>query len=455
VVRRTKTCGAWHFKQHSRVSAGKSFSDECTACLREGVACAVSCHPSAAATLVDSITNPMTLITAVKVPLAVVVSLYQNTCQKDGDVFRLFDRVRNGKAEDLEALRTSAAGSSALAQAYVALCMHMGYGICDVVNSKETEQTVKSLDLRALTELAEKGSLHAQALLGILMYYQATLASGSDYNDAVKWVRQASDAGLPEAQYWLGRWLSLKAGLGEVLSQDLAEAKRLLTCAAESGLVIAMYALGALLWRHPKNVQIAGSPRNRPIRAQELLNIQTLAHRWMLFACLKGYHGGCRELMEAYKLGRYGFPRDEIRAASVIQLAEEFGYTHAMWEANRAWAEALLAEAEDDGALPEEDFLQKDALEMGLRVSDGAVALLAATAGVSISNHNASAGNVTGGSAPSTPTAPSTPSSDMGKRQFPRAIHIAPGPQNNTTNLTFSKLQAAEARPAAPSRPGR
>lgn len=142
--------------------------------------------------------------------------------QDDKEAFDLFE-----KAAELELVD---------AIWFLAKCYEEGRG-----TSKSPKRAKEWRDekLRILKNDVEGGNVYAMNLLGD-EYYSGNIAGEPDYEEAVKWYKKASDAGVAAAIYNLGNCYYLGAGV----ERDYAEAVKRFRRASELGYLFATSSLG-------------------------------------------------------------------------------------------------------------------------------------------------------------------------------------------------------------------
>jgi TonB family protein len=223
-------------------------------------------------------------------------------------------------------------------------------------------------ELRTLADAGEPLALFNYA--HALMLEQENTAAA----EANKWYLQASQAGLPEAQYQLGR--NLMYGIG--CERDIDKAWRWLTLAAEASLPKAQYALAALL--QTREPELAMSWLDRAVTAQ--LPVAMVSKAWRLATHpddhlragdealhlikrqLKNYPDtlGAHRTLAASQAASGDFSAAAATQKEVVKLAKKFSRPVAIEEQRLAvyqekniWRESsssreLIPEHKEDGA---------------------------------------------------------------------------------------------------------
>lgn len=144
----------------------------------------------------------------------------------------------------------------------LAACMEHRAGPTDVVGGRSTE-------IDDLVSRAELGTAEDKYNLGVR--YEGGMVVAQDYQEAVRWYRQAAMEGYSEAQYKLCEL----SDRGQGVPQDYQEAMRWCGLAADQGHGRAMFALG-VHYHAPRGV-----PRDL-----------VRAHMWYNLAAAYGYDSG-------------------------------------------------------------------------------------------------------------------------------------------------------------------
>ena len=122
------------------------------------------------------------------------------------------------------------------------LCEMMNSLLDKIENAEDELEFEKAF--REILKLAEQGIPEAQYNVGYLMYMNPDLFGDDANQDAALWFKKASDAGIPEAQRYLGQMYRD----GEGVDRNIEEAIRLLSLASEHDLPYAQSALAHIYY---------------------------------------------------------------------------------------------------------------------------------------------------------------------------------------------------------------
>jgi TPR repeat protein len=195
-----------------------------------------------------------------------------------------------------------------------------------------------------LQPLAAGGNRDAQFLLGSRFFSNLDLVP---IEEALQWLRRASDAGHAEAAYELALFRSSDDGL-EYGPPETEEGVRLLVRAGELGCVRAQYDLGALSatgdWAGPKDASIARLWYQRAAEqgngdAQSNLGAMLLdgeggaidegeGLRWLEAAAAQDEPQALRQLEHIHREGAHGLPVNLTKAEEYHTREEAFWERH-------------------------------------------------------------------------------------------------------------------------------
>jgi TPR repeat protein len=190
------------------------------------------------------------------------------------------------------------------------------------------DQKVARADEKKLADFlkrrAENGSRQAQHMLGEL-YSDGKLGFPKDAEAGSSWYRRAAEAGLPRAQYALGR-----------LHHEKGEAEPAISWfrrAADGGDTAAQYAMGGLYW------QGSGVAQNKE-KALEYFN-----------ASAEAGSDTAQAFLGAIYLEGEGVPRDLKKGIKLLETAAAEGNAAAAVRLGRAYLDGSGVEKDSDAAL--------------------------------------------------------------------------------------------------------
>lgn len=237
----------------------------------------------------------------------------------------------------------------------VALVLGPGYTSGQIPGTEEADGGVARTRRAELRQLADRGDRAGQFALGLL-HLHGDVVTPPDLTQALWWMRQAADQGLPDAQLQLGRLYSS----GAEIPQNLEEAVRWWRLAAAQGdpgasheLGVA-YAEGRGVARDPVEAVswfLEAANRGEVREAQTRLGIAYLAGEgvaqddrqavvWFLMAAGQGDADALYHLGTMYAHGR-GVEADAVEAHKWFWLAARLAvgsqdYGHVVRESGAA-----------------------------------------------------------------------------------------------------------------------